>query len=514
MDKTKPVVEVKNISKRFGATQALSDVSLAFYPGEFHAIMGENGAGKSTLMNIIGGVFPQDSGKIEINGKEVTISDPHESQRYGIGFVHQEIALCTHVSVIENIFLGMENKNHFLKKGVGKDVISKTLDLFDTTIDPYGKVSELTTSYQQIVEIARALAANSKLIIFDEPTSSLTEHETDALFKVIGHLKKEGIAIVYISHRMNEVFTYSDKVSILRDGCIIDTLTTKDTDEAFVVTKMVGRELSKAYPPKAGRIPNEAKEILKVKNLGSEEGGFSGISFSLREGEILGMAGLVGAGRTEVAKTICALLEKTEGQIWFNGEEKNFKNYQQAIDSGIVYLTEDRKNDGLFLDYSIAMNISAMDLSNVSKRHLLNKKVERKISGRFIKRLSIRSPSSEQIVGNLSGGNQQKVLISKLLAVKPKLLFLDEPTRGIDIGAKYEIHQLVRTLANEGIGVIIISSELPEVIGSCDRVMVMYEGQQSGILESSELSEEAIIHLASGLALNKENCNSGDYKDV
>ena len=502
MDKTEPVLEVRNISKRFGGTQALKDVTLAFYPGEFHAIMGENGAGKSTLMNIIGGVYKQDNGEILVNGRRVEINNPHESQRLGIGFVHQEIALCTHVTVIENIILGMKNKHHMLKKNFGKKIIENTLEMFNTTINPNDKVSDLTTSYQQIVEIARALAAESKLIIFDEPTSSLTESETEALFKVIQHLKNEGIAIVYISHRMNEVFTYSDKVSILRDGCIIDTLTTADTKEDVVVTKMVGREISKAYPPKAGDKLIGAKEVFKVENLTSEEGGFEDISFTLHEKEILGIAGLVGAGRSEVVKTICGLITKDSGKVIHQGVEVEFNNYQQSIDAGIVYLTEDRKVEGLFLDYSIAKNVSAMSLSNVSSRTILNSRRERQESGRFINRLAVRCSGADQIVGSLSGGNQQKVLLSKLLAVKPKLIILDEPTRGIDIGAKLEIHKLIRELANSGVGVLMISSELPEVIGSCDRVMVMYEGKQMGFLDSAQMSEETIIRLASGLKLN------------
>ncbi len=514
MDRSEPVLEVKNISKRFGGTQALKDVNLAFYPGEFHAIMGENGAGKSTLMNIIGGVYKQDTGDIIVNGNTVNIDSPHESQRLGIGFVHQEIALCTHVSVIENIILGMENKHHMLKKNFGKEIIKKTLGLFNTTINPYEKVSNLTTSYQQIVEIARALAADSKLIIFDEPTSSLTETETEALFKVIDHLKNEGIAIVYISHRMNEVFTYSDKVSVLRDGCIIDTLITADTREEEVVTKMVGREISKAYPSKSEIDLSKARELFSVENLTSEDGGFENISFTLHEQEIFGIAGLVGAGRSEVAKTICGLLKKDGGKIIHHGEEKNFENYQQAIDDGIVYLTEDRKIEGLFLNYSIAMNMSAMSLSNVSTRTILNKKKEKNESVRFIKRLAVRCSGADQTVGSLSGGNQQKVLLSKLLAVKPRLIILDEPTRGIDIGAKLEIHRLIRELANSGVGVIMISSELPEVIGACDRVMVMYEGRQTGFLESDELSEEAIIHLASGLKWNEQKNSVGEMSNA
>ncbi len=499
MDNIKPVVEVKNISKKFGGTQALDNVTIAFYPGEFHAIMGENGAGKSTLMNIIGGVYKPDNGEIIVNGQSANMDSPHESQRLGIGFVHQEIALCTHVSVIENIILGMEDKHHLLKKNFGKDIINKTLGLFKTSINPYEKVSNLTTSYQQIVEIAKALAADSKLIIFDEPTSSLTETETETLFEVIAHLKNEGIAIVYISHRMHEVFSYSDKVSILRDGCIIDTLQTAETTEEIVVTKMVGRELSKAYPPKAGDKLKRSKVIFEVKELTSEDGGFQDISFNLHEYEILGIAGLVGAGRSEVAKTICGLLKKDSGKVSFKDTEVQFDNYQQAIDHGIVYLTEDRKVEGLFLDYSIAKNISAMNLSNVSSRSILSSKKEREASGRFVKKLSIKCAGNMQKVGSLSGGNQQKVLLSKLLAVKPKLLILDEPTRGIDIGAKLEIHRLIRELAEQGVGIIMISSELPEVIGSCDRVVVMYEGKKSGELLSEDLTEESIIRLASGL---------------
>lgn len=514
MGRAKPVLEVRNISKRFGGTQALKDVSLAFYPGEFHAIMGENGAGKSTLMNIVGGVYKQDIGEIIVSGELVSIDSPHDSQRLGIGFVHQEISLCTHVTVMENIILGMKNKHHMLKRNFGDDILDKTLRVFSTPIKPNDIVADLTTSYQQIVEIAKALAADSKLIIFDEPTSSLTESETDALFKVIDHLKNEGIAIVYISHRMNEVFAYSDKVSILRDGCMIDTLVTDEAREEVVVTKMVGREISKAYPPKAGGKLFGAEEIFRVEKLTSEEGRFKDISFKLHRNEIFGIAGLVGAGRSEVVKTICGIISKDSGNVIHLGQKVEFSNYQQAIDNGIVYLTEDRKTEGLFLNYSIAKNMSAMSLSNVSSKTILSKNREKLESGRLIKRLSVRCVGSDQIVGSLSGGNQQKVLLSKLLAVKPKLIILDEPTRGIDIGAKLEIHRLIRELANTGVGVIMISSELPEVIGSCDRVMVMYEGKQVGFLESNELSEESIIHLASGLSWNNTTSCLGDNSNA
>ncbi len=493
------VLEVKDIDKSFPGTKALSGVNFQLRKGEIHALVGENGAGKSTLMNVIDGIHRLDAGEIFINGVKVDIRSPLDAQECGIGFVHQEIALCPHVTVAENVYMAAINtsKKLFVKY---KDLYKKTADVLRplSRIKPDMQVGDLSISNQQVVEIAKALTLDCKILIFDEPTAALTENETEALFHIMQELKKQGISIIYISHRMAEVFAECDRVSILRDGYYIGTYTVAETTPQEVVNKMVGRQIGNLYPSKTGGDSDDSEVLLEVKNLSNGDR-FKDINFRLYKGEILGLSGLVGAGRSEVAKAICGLYPKNSGEILFKGEALNIQSYEDAIKKGIVYLTEDRKIEGVFLDLSIRRNMAVMDIKQVSSRGIIDRKKENTLAQKISEELRIKYNNLSQNVSSLSGGNQQKVLIAKLLSVNPTIILMDEPTRGIDVGAKSEIHKLLRTLADQGVGMIVISSELPEVIGMCDRVLVMHEGEQCGIVSGDDINEEKIIHMASGL---------------
>ena len=365
-------------------------------------------------------------------------------------------------------------------------------------IDPAKRVSELSISNQQIVEVAKALSLNCKILILDEPTAALTESETTALFKIMQELKKTGISMIYISHRMAEIFSQCDRVAILRDGNYIGSLNIDETDSREVVSKMVGREISDLYPPKFEGICSEQEELLRVEGF-SDGKRFNDISFTLHEGEILGLSGLIGAGRSEIVKSICGLFSRNSGDIYFKNKKIEINDYKDSIDSGIVYLSEDRKVEGVFLDMSIQKNISVLELEAVSKNGMVDINQERKLAEEYSRKLNVKCSSLNQNVSSLSGGNQQKVLIGKLLSINPKVVIMDEPTRGIDVGAKAEIHKLIRELTCQGIGVIMISSELPELIGMSDRVLVMHEGDSCGIITGDDINEKKIIHMASGL---------------
>jgi ribose transport system ATP-binding protein len=492
-----PILEVRNISKRFGATQALSGVSLSFFPGTVHAVVGENGAGKSTLMNLVGGVHQPDAGEIILDGRRITLQNPNDALRMGVGFVHQEITLCQHMSVAENVF--MHSLNDSRKPLVSfSDIHAQTRKLltdFDahSPIDPRQLVGALSVSQQQVVEIVKALSVNCRVIIFDEPTAALTESETEALFRIIARLKEKGIAVIYISHRLAEIYRIADTVTVLRDGTLIDTSPVAAIDQISLVHSMVGRELRDIYPSK--KAANGSEVVLEVRGL-SLAGEFEDVSFSLRQGEILVFAGLVGSGRTEVARTICGLYRKTSGEVSLEGEKVSIRSYKDAIRSGIVYLTEDRAKDGLFLDMSVAANISVISLDDVARLKLIQRRKEIGLAQRFVRDMQINVASPLARLRSLSGGNQQKVLVSKLLTVSPKVVLMDEPTRGIDVGAKTQIYHLLRRLASEGVGVLMISSELPEIVGVCDRVAVMYEGRLCGILEGDQINEKSIIQMA------------------
>jgi ribose transport system ATP-binding protein len=495
------VLEVKGIDKSFPGTKALSKVNFQLRKGEIHAVVGENGAGKSTLMNVIDGVYTPDSGEIYINGRLVEIKDPLAAQKLGIGFVHQEIALCPDVTVAENLYMASINASKALLVNY-KELYTKTAQALESLhyVDPHKKVGDLSISNQQVVEIAKALTLDCRILILDEPTAVLTESETEALFEIMQKLKAQGISIIYISHRMAEVFGQCDRVSVLRDGQYIGTYEVAQTNSTEVVNLMVGREIGDLYPPKAEKTAAAADVLLQVRGF-TNEGRFEDISFELYKGEILGFSGLVGAGRSELAKAICGLYPKRAGEVIFMGNSLEVRSYEDAIRQGIVYLTEDRKMEGLFLEMPISSNIVAMDLKQVSSQGLIDGKLTQNLSSRLAEKLSIKFHALSQLVSSLSGGNQQKVLIAKLLSVNPAIIIMDEPTRGIDVGAKSEIHRLLRELANQGIGVIMISSELPEIIGMCDRVLVMHEGRQCNIISGDQINEEHIIQLASGMGM-------------
>ena len=492
--KTGELIRAESICKSFGATQALTQVDIELFPGEIHGLVGENGAGKSTLINILSGVFPPDTGQIFFKGKKVSFKSPRQAQLAGIGSVHQELALCPEISVAENIFMGQDRKGHWGLVDYSKLNFnaSQLLEQFHTKINPKHKAGLLTMAQQQVVEIVKALSFDCKVLILDEPTSSLTENETATLFEIIKKLKSQQISILYVSHRMAEIFDLCDRVTIFRDGRHIDTLEISQVEPQIVIDKMVGRKISNMYPPKR---KEQDEVLLEVKNI-SKKGLYSPISFELRQGEVLGFSGLVGAGRTELARGICRIDEFDTGEVFLKGKKLQLKDYEQAIKDGLVYLPEDRKIAGLFLGLSIQQNISSAALSSVSSRGLLNQKAERKLGDNFSKQLNIRLRSLNQLARELSGGNQQKTMVAKWLATKPAVIIMDEPTRGIDVGAKSEIYALIDNLVNNGIGVILISSDLPEIIGMCDRVIVMYEGHYQDTVTGNDISESKIMTLA------------------
>lgn len=494
----KYLLEAHGVTKDFPGTRALDDVKLQVKKGEVHALCGENGAGKSTLMNIIGGLFPPTEGKIFFEGKEIKPKNPKDSQDIGIGFVHQELNLCPHLTVAENIFIGRlphkRDKIDFKKlHGESKEV----LDKFSASFSTYDLASDLNVSERQIVEIAKSISLDCKFLILDEPTSSLTDKETDTLFEIIKDISEQGISVLYISHRMSEIFAICDRVTVFRDGCYVSTMETKDIETDDIIRAMVGRKLGEMYPPKSTNI---GEELLKVESLTSE-GIFENISFNLKRGEILGFAGLVGAGRSEIMRTMCAIDPKTSGDVYLLGEKVDFKTYQDSVKKGVSYLTEDRKAEGLFLGMNIKSNMSSANLESVSEGLFINESKEVSLTNKFVEKLNIRIPSVNHLISSLSGGNQQKVMIGKWLSISPRIIILDEPTRGIDVGAKAEIHNLLRKLSNDGVGVIIVSSEMPEVIGLCDRVAVIHEGHLAGFVTGEQMTEENIMNLASGQKL-------------
>jgi len=494
------ILEISNLRKAFGPIQALRDVRFDLRKGEIHAIAGENGAGKSTLMNIIDGILRPDSGEIRFDGKPVEIASPAIAQRLGIGFVHQEIALCPDISVAENIFMATTNVSRAPLMNYAR-LAQKAGDVLARLghIDPTALVQSLSISQQQLVEIAKALTLDCRVLILDEPTAALTEKEAQILFDIMRKLVKQGISIIYISHRMVEIFDHCDRVSVFRDGQYIATHNVAETTPTEIVHAMVGRVIDKLYPEKQGEDEKTDRVILSVRNL-TEQRRFTGISFDLKQGEILGIGGLIGAGRSEIVKGICKLEGQVTGEIVLNGRILATSDYQQSIQEGLVYLSEDRKGDGLFLEMSIAENISALSLRQVSSSiGILNDGLETGLAERLGAMLNLKCGHVGEPVSNLSGGNQQKVAIAKLLSVNPKVIFLDEPTRGVDVGAKSEIHRILRDLVRKGVGIVMISSELPELIGVCDRVLVVREGRISGELAGQDMTEENIMYLASVL---------------
>ena len=492
------VLKITNVRKSFGAIQALRGVDFELRRGEIHALAGENGAGKSTLMNIIDGILKPDGGEIVLNGRPVDITSPARAQELGIGFVHQEIALCPDVSVAENILMAEINASRrWLMNYTGLEEKARRALAQLSPIDPAVLVKTLSISNQQLVEIAKALTLDCQILILDEPTAALTEREARVLFDIMHKLAARGISIIYISHRMVEIFEHCDRVSVFRDGRHIMTADVASVSPDDIVSSMVGRVIDKLYPPKQQAAERSDENLIEVRGL-TDNRRFHDVSFSLRKGEILGIAGLIGAGRSEIVKAICGLHEVTDGTVTLAGKPVASRSYRDSIDRGIVYLSEDRKGDGVFLDLPIAANISALDLAQVSTRWgTIDRRGEVEQARRLGDRLDLKRGSLHDAVSSLSGGNQQKVAIAKMLSVSPRVIFLDEPTRGVDVGAKSEIHRILRDLATSGVGIVVVSSELPELIGLCDRVLVVREGRISGEVEDETLTEENIMRLAS-----------------
>ena len=491
----KVVLSATGIVKRFPGTLALNNVDVYVHEGEAHALVGENGAGKSTLMNVISGVYKADKGEVEFLGKKVRFENPKEAQDAGIGFVHQELNLCYHLNVAENIFLGRVPKGPLglMDKRKLYKQAQDLLDRFKADFSAKAQIADLTVAQCQVVEIAKALSLNCKVLILDEPTSSLTEKETEMLFDTINQLKADGIAIFYISHRMEEIFKVCDSLTVMRDGEKVKRVMIDEVETDDIIRMMVGRELTDMYPPKTEKI---GETVLQVKNY-KKEGVFDRINFEVKRGEILGFYGLVGAGRSELMRSICGIDPHTSGEVIYKGKKVNFKNYRQCIDSGIAYLTEDRKAQGLFLHMSVAQNTSAGKIKNVSGKLFVSNKKENALAQKYVDMMSTKVATLKQPVNSLSGGNQQKVLIGKWLAIEPDIIVMDEPTRGIDVGAKAEIHKLLRRLSNEGVCIILVSSELPEIMGVADRIIVMHEGIICGEVTGDEITEENIITFAS-----------------
>lgn len=488
-------IEMRDIHKAFGSNQVLRGVDLDLRPGEVHALMGENGAGKSTLMNILTGLLTQDQGSIMIDGVERTFNSPKDAESQGVSFMHQELITWPEMTVLENFFMGKElHKFGLVDNRRMKRLATGALDELGVAIDLDQPMGQLSVGQQQLVEIAKTLLNDAQVIIMDEPTAALTNREIDLLFEVIRSLTAKGVAIVYISHRMNEIFEISDRVTVMRDGVSVSTKPTAETDNDEIVRFMVGRDLEDYYPDIATA---KGDVLLKVERL-TKQDKFEEISFALHSGEILGVSGLMGAGRTEIMRAIFGIDPYDTGKVYLNGEAVRFKTPQQAIQKGIGFLTEDRKDEGLLLDFSIRHNVSLTALGECAKYGLIDDKAEASLVERLAERLAIKITSIEQTVGSLSGGNQQKVVLAKWVAADTQILILDEPTRGVDVGAKREIYGLMKELAGQGVGIVMVSSDLPEIIGISDRVIVVHEGRITGELPKAELTEERIMTYATG----------------
>ncbi|WP_019122768.1 sugar ABC transporter ATP-binding protein [Brevibacillus massiliensis] len=490
------LLEMSGVSKRFPGVYALKGANFELKSGEVHALLGENGAGKSTLMKILGGIYSIDEGKIFIEGQESQIHGVKDAQKYGISLIHQEISLVPYLSIAENIYLGREplTKTGFIDKKTMVGQAQKFLDEFDLGLSANMLIHQLNVAQQQMVEIIKAVSFRAKIIVMDEPTSSLTDKEVEFLFQTIRSLKAQGVGIIYISHRMNELFEITDRITIMRDGTYIGTVQTKETTQEELIGMMVGRELTNYYV-REFLPPGDC--VLQVRNL-SRKGVLEKASFELMKGEILGFSGLVGAGRSELMKCIFGLDSFDQGEVLINGEKIKIKNPNDAIKHGIAYVTENRKEEGLFLIQSVQYNITIKILHEFIRFFRVRSKYENTETNQYIQELSIKTPSPDQEVKNLSGGNQQKVLISRWLATKPKVLILDEPTRGVDVGAKAEIYSIMNRLVKEGVSIIMVSSDLPEVINMSNRVAVMYKGRIQTILPKDRFSQETIMHFATG----------------
>jgi len=490
-----PILQMKGIIKEFPGVKALDGVNLELYEGSVMGLMGENGAGKSTLMKILSGVYKKNGGEIYYKGNLEDIKGPKDAQEKGIAIIHQELNLIHDLTIGENIFLGREPKGTFGKinwNKLFKDA-DELLEKLNITTSSKELVGKLSIGQQQMVEIAKALSLNAKIIIMDEPTDALTDKEAESLFNVINELKNEGKSIVYISHRLKEIFQICDYITVLRDGKYVGQENVCNINEDTMIEMMVGRKLTDQFPKQEVNIKDV---VLEVKNLNNEY--VHDISFNVKSGEIVGIAGLMGAGRTELAKTIYGYFKKDSGEIYIDGKKIENKSCKDGLKNGIAYVSEDRKGDGLILGLSVKENMSISSLNNISSGISISKSKELEVVKDYIQKMNIKTPSENQIIKNLSGGNQQKVAIGKALITNPKLLILDEPTRGVDVGAKKEIYDLINEFKKEGKSVIMISSEMPEILGMSDRILVLSEGKLSGEFDREEATQEIILKSAVG----------------
>ena len=495
MEKSKYVLEMNDICKSFPGVKALDHAQLKVRPGTVHALMGENGAGKSTLMKCLFGVYIEDEGKILIDNKECKFLNPKQAMENGVSMVHQELNQVLQRDVMDNIWLGRyPSKNGIVSQKIMYEETKKIFDDLEIDVDPREKMAKLSVSQRQMVEIAKAASYNAKILVLDEPTSSLTQEEVDHLFKIMNKLKAKGCGLIYISHKMEEILQISDDVTIMRDGKWIDTIPAKDLTTDKIIKLMVGRDLTHRFPPKTNK-PGET--MLEVKNLtGEYQPSVIDASFELRKGEILGVAGLVGSRRTELIETIFGTAHKSSGEIVLNGKVVHNKNSRAAIKNGFALLTEERRATGIFGGLDIKFNATIANIDSYSKFGVLDNKKMIEDTKWTIDSMKVKTPSQKTPIKTLSGGNQQKVIIGRWLLTNPEVLLLDEPTRGIDVGAKYEIYQLIIDLANKGKGVIMVSSEMPELLGICDRILVMSNGRIAGIEDTDKLDQEKIMTLA------------------
>ena len=492
-------IEMRGIDKSFGSNQVLKNAGFVLKDGEVHALMGENGAGKSTLMKILTGVYTRDDGTVLVDGQEVVYKNPQEAEKAGIVFIYQELNVLFDLTVEENLFMGKEITKGFgiCDKKAMRAKAQEVMDKMGVNIPVNAVMSDLSVGQQQMVEICKALMADAKVIIMDEPTAALTASETRGLFEVINALRKKGVSIVYISHRMEEIFELCDRITVLRDGQYVGTENIADIDLDHVVQMMIGRTIGERFPKRESHI---GAEVLRVEGLTSGKL-FKDVHFDVKAGEVLGVSGLMGAGRTEIMQALFGNIPLDAGKIYIDGKEVTIKNPRQAIANGIGFITEDRKVEGLLLEKSIAENIHIANLGKVSNGFVLNKDKQMALVKKGIEEFKVRCFGPEHECGNLSGGNQQKIVLAKWVYTDPKILILDEPTRGVDIGAKKEIYNIINQMAADGVAVIMVSSELPEVLGMSDRIAVVHEGKITGILNAADADQAKVMTLATGGSL-------------
>ena len=491
-----PIVELSGIAKHFGGVQALRGVDFRLFPGEVHALVGENGAGKSTLVKILAGIYRPDAGGVKVGGEVVELRSPKQAQALGIAVVQQEPMLFPDLDVAENVFMGRHPRDRFGRvdwKRMHREV-NQLLASLDVSLSSHTPLQGLSVAEQQLVEIAKALSMQARVLVLDEPTAALSAHEVEELFAIVKQLRERGVAILFVSHRLEEVFKIADRLTVFRDGAHIITAPVSEMNTEEIIKHMVGRELSNLFPKSEAEI---GEVVLEVRHL-TRAGVFADVSFQLRRGEILGLAGLVGAGRTEVARVLFGIDRAESGEIWLKGKKVRIRSPQHAMDNGIAYVPEDRHQQGLIMNFSIAANVTLPILQQVSRLGLIYPRREQKIAAEYSRQLRVRSTGVEQLVNTLSGGNQQKVVLSKWLATNPSVLILDEPTRGIDVGAKAEVHRIISDLAGSGLAIILISSELPEVLAMADQVIVLHEGRVTGAFARSEATQERVMFAATG----------------